>query len=119
MTAETINKNINRLYQFLNVDESERDSFEGWHEPKVILQVYGHILDCHGLPRSGLSTLYLPPEEYAEMEKAVLNPAASFIYQHEDSKPIDNNGQTLYRPLLANFGLMYDGFYWHIQKVNS
>ena len=113
MTAETINKNINRLYQFYNVDEGRRDSFDGWHEPKFILQTYGRILDWNGAPRSGLSTLYLPPEEYHEMEGWLASVPVQMIYQYEDNPHIGHTN----RP--ASLGFLWDGYQWHIQKVSS
>lgn len=119
MTAETINKNINRLYQFYNVDESGRSSFEGHFEPKDLLEAYGRILDWNGAPKSGLSILYLPRDEYLEMEQWLASTYKQAIYVREESTHIDNHGQILQHHVPASFGFLHDGYYWHIQKINS
>lgn len=112
MTAETINKNINRLYQFYNVDEGARSSFEGNFDAKVLLQEYSRILDQFGAPKFGLSLLYLTPAEYEEMEKLMKVdwlPAVT-IY----------NGFVKIKDQLPDiFGFLYARRTWHIQKINA
>lgn len=119
MKAETINNNLHRLCHFLNMPE---DRWRTCTEPNIsiefLLKEYSRILDYHGAPMDGLSHLYLPAEDYIEMENWIVSFPIEFTY-HLEAKDeiIDNDGQKIGILRPATMGLMYDGYRWHIQKT--
>ena len=116
MTVETVERNCNRLFAFFNEEKALTFSGGNVATPKYLLDTYSRILDYHGAPRSGLSTLYLPMADYMEMEEWLSSFSVEFIYNHKaENKTIDNGGQII--PIIrpATLGFLYSGYQWHIE----
>ncbi len=128
MTLETVNKNIHRLTYFLGMPEDTWPTFtNGGSEltiqwsPLFFLQQYARVLDYNGCGPHGLSRIFLPAEEYQEMEEWLASSMiTSFIYQnHAENKIIDNGDQKIPIVRPASLGFQFDGYYWDIQKIGK
>src|ERR1700743_818549 len=98
MKIETGTNNCNRLMAFLNDKTELAYGGEGeMVDPPFLLKWYSRILDYNGCGPSGLSGIFLPLDEYMEMERWIADMPMATIYHHEaENKTIDNFGQILH-----------------------